>query len=151
MFEAWSKVGSARKPFSKRSALPEAALSKSPAMLMISKSKHGSILDLRPTGVTASDVGRRGKGEKNVRIGKVVSRGKASPADVGVSACVASPAKIEIQKKNIRKEAPPVHSHKYGNMRIAMLIAANDSEMDIALKEYKDEWYSPGDTSESYV
>ena len=146
-------MGSARKTISKYSALPEATLSKSPAMLMISKSKHGSILDLLPTGVTACDVGRRGKGEKNVIVEKVVSRGKASPADVGVSACVASPAekKIEIQKKNKRKEAPPVHNHKYWNKRIATLTAANYSEMVIALKEYKDEWYSPGDTSESYV
>ena len=57
---------------------------------------------------------------------------------------------ISGQKREKRKEAPAVHNYKHGNKKVALETAMDDQVMEKAMAEFTGDWYSPGDTTESY-
>ena len=114
---------------------------------MNASSKHGDMSDLRPTGVTACDVGR-------IKLKFDAPSKSKAPAKVppaGVAACDAGGEGYIIDWQEEEERDPPVYNHKHGNKIAALDTAQDDEAMGQAMKDYMGDWYSPGDTTESYV
>ena len=81
--------------------------------------------------------------------------GKIVVNAAGVSACgaashVASADPKASSKSTSRKNAPPIYGHTRGNKRRALAVAMDAGAFEEALKKYKKDWTSAGDTSVYY-